>query len=92
MQVEQDETEQKRVLEYLAMADWGAKAAVIAARSDPKAVDLRGPLGGLAKALHAQVELILGDVSEDIQYFEQLHSKLDERFSIHLGLKLLETN
>jgi hypothetical protein len=92
LRVEQDETEQKRVLEYLAMADWGAKAAVIAAKSNPKTVDLRVPLDGLAKALHAQVRLILGDVSEDIQYFEQLHSKLDESFSVRLGLKLPEAN
>jgi hypothetical protein len=87
LRVEQDETEQRRVLEYLAMADWGAKAAALAAKSHPKSADLRVPLDGLAKALHAQVELILGDVAEDKQYFAQLHSKLDERFSVRLGLQ-----
>lgn len=86
LRVEQDETEQKRVLEYLAMTDWAAKAAALAAKSHPKAVDLRVPLDGLAKALQAQVELILGTVEEDRQYFGELRAKLDERFADRLGL------
>lgn len=67
LRVEQDEDEQKRVMEYLALADWAARAAVQAVKANPKAIDLRGPLDGLAKTLHAQVLLILGDVVEDKQ-------------------------
>lgn len=86
LRVEQDETEQKRVLEYLAMADWAAKAAAMAVKSHPKAADLRVPLDGLAKTLQAQVELIRGTVAEDGQYFSELRAKLDERFSDRIGL------
>ena len=91
LRVEQDEAEQKRVMEYLALADWAAWAAAQAVKANPKATDLRGLLDGLAKSLQAQVLLILGDVAEDKQYFDQLHAKLDERFSARLGLNLSQT-
>lgn len=87
LQVAQDEGEQKRVLEYLAMADWAAKAAATAAASHPKTSDLRGPLESLAKGLTAQVVSVVGTVDEDSQYFKGLTSKLDERFAHRLGLK-----
>ncbi|WP_151720891.1 phospholipase D-like domain-containing protein [Gemmobacter serpentinus] len=87
LQVAQDEGEQKRVLEYLAMADWAAKAAANAAASHPKTADLRGPLEGLAKALAAQVASVIGTVDEDRHYFNELTSKLDERFADRLALK-----
>jgi hypothetical protein len=86
LRVEQDETEQKRVLEYLAMADWAAKAAAMAAKSHPNAADLRVPLDRLARTLQAQVESILGTVAEDGQYFGEFCAKLDERFADRLGL------
>lgn len=86
LQVSQDEGEQKRVLEYLAIADWAAKAAVTAAASHPKTADLRGPLGSLAKALTAQVTLIIGTFDEDRRYFDELTARLDERFSDRLAL------
>jgi carboxylesterase type B len=88
LHVEEDEAEQKRVMEYLALADWAARAAVQAVKSDPKAMDLRAPIEALAKTLQSQVLLIIGDVAEDKQYFAQLHLKLDERFSNRLGLQL----
>lgn len=92
LQVEQDEAEQKRVMEYLALADWAARAAVQAVKANPKAMELRGPLERLAITLQSQVLLILGDVAEDRQYFAQLHAKLDERFSARLGLNLSKMN
>jgi hypothetical protein len=92
LQVEQDEAEQKRVMEYLALADWAARAAVQAVKANPKAMELRGPLERLAITLQSQVLLILGDVAEDGQYFAQLHAKLDERFSARLGLYLSKMN
>jgi len=92
LQVEQDETEQKRVMEYLALANWAARAAVQAVKANPKALELRGPLEGLAKALQSQVSMILGDVAEDKHYFAQLYTKLDERFSIRLGLQVPKAN
>jgi hypothetical protein len=87
LQVAQDETEQKRVLEYLAMADWAARAAVAAAASHPKTIDLRRPLGNLAKALATQVASVIKDFEEDKAYFNELLSKLDERFADRLALR-----
>ncbi|MBU9699978.1 hypothetical protein GU927_019225 [Rhodobacteraceae bacterium HSP-20] len=87
LQVAQDEGEQKRVLEYLAMADWAAKAAATAAASHPKTADLRGPLDSLAKALAAQVASIIGAIDEDRNYFDDITAKLDERFADRLALK-----
>jgi hypothetical protein len=87
LQVAQDEAEQKRVLEYLAMADWAAKAAATAAASHPKTADLRGPLDSLARALAAQVASIIETVDEDKHYFNELTSKMDERFADRLALK-----
>lgn len=88
LRVAQDETEQKRVLEYLAMAAWSAKAAVAAAASHPKTVDLRGPLERLAKGLATQVSLVIEAVDEDRHYFNELTSRLDERFADRLALKM----
>ncbi|MCX7298886.1 MAG: hypothetical protein NTX73_00600 [Rhodobacterales bacterium] len=87
LHVAQDESEQKRILEYLAMADWAAKAAVTATASHPKTVELRRPLENLAKALAAQVASILGAVDEDRDYFDEITNKLDERFAGCLELK-----
>lgn len=87
LQVAQDEGEQKRVLEYLAMADWAAKAAATAAASHPRTADLRGPLERLAKDLAAQVASIIGTVDEDRKYFDDITAKLDERFADRLALK-----
>ncbi|WP_145693879.1 hypothetical protein [Gemmobacter caeni] len=76
-----------RLLEYLAMADWAAKAATTAAASHPKTADLRGPLESLAKALAAQVASIIGAIDEDRSYFDDVTAKLDERFADRLALK-----
>jgi hypothetical protein len=86
LHVAQDEGEQKRVLEYLAMANWAAKAAVNAAASHPKIDNLRGPLESLAKVLEQQVYSITKTVDEDKQYFDELMARLDERFSNRLAL------
>ncbi|WP_171177351.1 hypothetical protein [Ruegeria sp. HKCCD8929] len=87
LQVAQDETEQKRVLEYLAVADWAARAAVAAAASDPKTTELRRPLGNLAKALAAQVAVAIKDIEGDKAYLNELLLKLDERFADRLALR-----
>lgn len=87
LQMAQDDAEQKRVLEYLAIADWAAKAAATAAASHPKTTDLRRPLEGLAKDLAAQVASIIATVDEDRHYFNELTCKLDQRFADRLALK-----
>lgn len=87
LQVAHDETEQKRVLEYLATADWAARAAFSAVETHSKTISLRGPLRNLANVLAAQVALVIRDNEEDTAYFNRLISKLDERFTDRLAHK-----
>ena len=86
LQVSQNEDEQKRVIDYLAMADWAAKAAVDAASSNRNTADLRKPLSGLAEALAAHVTMIVGNIEEDRRYFSEITARLDERFAERLAL------
>lgn len=83
--VEQDQAEQQRVLEYLALSNWAAKAAHRAVLSDIKAAVLRGSIEKLAGALTAQTEAILSVFEEDRPYYDQISAKLDERFESRLG-------
>ena len=59
-----------------------------AAVSNTKTADLRKPLTTLAKALTAQVTLIVSLVEEDKRYFNEMTSRLDERFAEKLALNL----
>jgi hypothetical protein len=85
--VEPDEAEQQRVLEYLALANWAAKAALRAVMSDKKAAVLRGSLERLAAALATQTETILAVLESDRSYYAQIMAKLDERFEARLGFQ-----
>lgn len=84
--VEPDESEQQRVIEYLALSNWAAKAAHTAVLSHKKAGALRGPLERLITALAAQTQTILSIVESDRAYFDEITAKLDERFGDRLGL------
>ncbi|MDP2378711.1 hypothetical protein [Reyranella sp.] len=86
LRVEQDEGEQRRVIEYLALASWAANAARFAVNVHPHAIQLRKPLGDLVATLKAQVQLILSTVPEDKIYFDDIQQKLDQRFRSRLGL------
>lgn len=88
LRVDQDESEQHRVIEYLALASWAANAAQHAVGVNSHAVQLRKPLAGLVDSLKAQVQLILSTVPEDKTYFNDILKKLDERFRSRLGLAL----
>lgn len=63
--VEPDESEQQRVIEYLALSNWAAEAAHAAVLSNKKAGALRGPLERLIAALAAQTQMILSIVETD---------------------------
>jgi hypothetical protein len=89
LHVEQDEGEQQRVVEYLALATWAGRAAQFAVDADPRARALRGPIARLATSIRDQAEAILSAVPEDRGYFDQVCAKLDERFEVRLGVKRL---
>jgi hypothetical protein len=85
--VEPDEGEQQRVIEYMALANWAARTALIAVKSRNHAATLRLPIERLVGALHTQTEAIISVVPDDKKYFEQVSGKLDERFWVRLGLQ-----
>lgn len=84
--VEQDEAEQQRVLEYLAVSNWAAKAALAATAAHKKAAVVRVALERLIASLAAQTQTILAAFEGDRAYFDEIMQKLDERFSARLGL------
>ena len=84
--VEPDEAEQHRVLEYLALANWAARAAMQAARAETRARMLRKPIERLAADLALQTTIIVGTLSADEAYYSKLLSKLDERFASRLNV------
>lgn len=84
--VENDEAEQQRVIEYLALSNWAAKAAHAAIVSNKRASSLRAPLERLMASLIAQTQSILSMVEIDREYFNQISGQLDTRFSERLGL------
>jgi hypothetical protein len=87
LRVEPDEGEQQRVIEYMALANWAAQAALIAVKSHRDAAALRVPIERIVGALRTQTEAIVSVVPDDKKYFEQVSSKLDERFGARLGLR-----
>ena len=84
--VEPDESEQQRVIEYLALASWAAKAAHSAVAATPRAKTLRKPIEALTVSLNAQAKTILGPLDNDRAYFSQIHHQLDQRFAERLRL------
>jgi len=84
--VENDEAEQQRVIEYLALSDWAAKAAQAAVMKNKKAAPLRAPLERLTASLTLQIQSILSLLDIDRIYFDELTVQLDLRFKARLGL------
>jgi hypothetical protein len=84
--VENDEAEQQRVVEYLALSNWAAKAAHSAVMTNKKAASLRAPLERLMASLIAQTQSILDLVENDRKYFDEITNQLDQRFESRLGL------
>jgi hypothetical protein len=84
--VESDEAEQQRVIEYLALSNWAAKAAHAAVMKHKKAEPLRLPLERLMKSLIEQTQSILNLVESDRAYFDEMTAQLDERFALRLRL------
>lgn len=84
--VEPDEAEQQRVIEYLALANWAANAALQAAMSQKNVTILQVPLTRLANDLTSQTKVILSPLADDQAYYYELLMKLNERFAARLGV------
>lgn len=91
LSVEPDEAEQHRVLEYLALANWAAKAALQAIRSEPKAKTLLTPVERLAGDMAVQAKSILMAFEGDQEYYAELTSKFDQRFGSRVNVSLALT-
>ncbi len=86
LSVENDEAEQQRIIEYLALSNWAAKAAHAAVMTNKKAASLITPLNRLMTSLIEQTQSILTLVKSDRDYFDVMMAHLDERFAYRLGL------
>lgn len=84
--VENDEAEHQRVIEYLALSNWAAKAAHAAVMTNKKAASLRTPLERLMASLISQTKSIMSLVESDQDYFDEMTAHLDQRFQQRLGL------
>ncbi|MFI0849382.1 hypothetical protein [Mesorhizobium sp. IMUNJ 23232] len=84
--VEPDEAEQQRVIEYLALANWAAIAALQAANSQKNGTILVRPLTRLANDITSQTKAILSAFADDQAYYHELSTKLKERFAARLGV------
>jgi len=85
LRLEQDESEQHRIIEYLAMASWAASAALSAISSDKQAGHMTALLQRLNTSLQVQVQAILSTLEEDKFYYSQVCEKLENRFGPYLG-------
>src|SRR3546814_16706796 len=70
--VENDEAEQQRVIEYLALSNWASQAAYGAVMANKKADSLRLPLQRLMDALKTQTEAILTLVEDTRTNFDEI--------------------
>jgi hypothetical protein len=86
LHVEPDEAEQLRVIEYMAIANWAARAASVAVHSHSGASALRVPIARLVEALRSQTEAIISIIADDKNHFQLVTDSLDERFRDRLGL------
>lgn len=87
LDVEEDESEHHRVLEYLAFAHYAAQIAVAGARSTGPRNPLLKPLDHLAKDVEIQVRAVISLQEEDVQAIAEINDRLNERFTDRLGLQ-----
>ncbi|OAP35838.1 hypothetical protein AU381_16790 [Sinorhizobium glycinis] len=86
LDVEADENEQQRVLEYLAVARYAAHAAVTGARLATSANPVLKPLAQLAKDVDSQVKAVIQFQANDMQVCTEINARLNERFAKKLGI------
>jgi hypothetical protein len=85
LEVEGDEGDHQRVLEYLTCAYYASQVARVAAASFPKSAVIRKPLEAVASQIREHVIVVSGSYDEDRQFVQSLLEKFNGRFSVALG-------
>ncbi|MBP2159120.1 MULTISPECIES: hypothetical protein [Asticcacaulis] len=81
LHVEPVESEQRRVIECLATADWAAKAALVAVNGNQEAGRLQALLAPVASNQRQQCDVVLSASPGDLGYFEEIQNKLRSRYT-----------
>ncbi|GGM10403.1 hypothetical protein GCM10011534_35670 [Pseudooceanicola nanhaiensis] len=86
LQVEDDESEHTRVLDYLATAKFAAQMAVRGAQSSRSLAPIQKALGALSADLETQIKAIAASDEADLARLQELDGKLASRFGPALGI------
>lgn len=86
LDVEADESEHHRVLEYLAFTRYAAQIAVAGARSTGPGNPILKPLEQLAKDVETQVRAVISLQDDDTHAIGEINDRLNERFTVRLAL------
>ncbi|WP_022698117.1 hypothetical protein [Euryhalocaulis caribicus] len=86
LDVEADESEHHRVLEYLAFARYAAQIAVSGARSTGLDNPILKALDQLAKDVETQVRAMISQQEDDTLAIGKINDRLNERFTVKLML------
>ena len=86
LDVEADESEHHRVIEYLAFARFAAQIAVAGARSTGPGNPILKPLDQLAKDVETQVRAVISLQEDDTHEIGEINDRLNERFTVRLAL------
>ncbi|NVD29419.1 hypothetical protein HUO14_16090 [Parasphingorhabdus flavimaris] len=86
LRLEEDENDQMRVLEYLAIAYYAAQVARQAVEGHPRADVLRKPMERLTSGITQQALLVVNRHRDDQEYVGLMLKKLDDRFGEALGI------
>lgn len=86
LDVEADESEHHRVLEYLAFTRYAALIAVAGARSTGPGNPILKPLDQLAKDVETQVRAVISLQEDDTHAIGEINDRLNERFTVRLAL------
>lgn len=81
LEVEPDENEHQRVLEYLSMAYFAARMAVAGARQSGPKNSLIAPLEKLATDVEAQIRTVISLQEGEGEQFNEIIGRLNERFA-----------
>lgn len=89
LEVEPDENEHQRVLEYLSMAYFAARMAVAGARQSGPKNSLIAPLEKLATDVEAQVRTVISLQEGEGEKVNEIMGRLNERFAGKLKLPVV---
>lgn len=86
LEVEADESEHHRVIEYLAFVRFSAQIAAAGARSTGPGNPILKPLDQLAKDVETQVRAVISLQEDDAHEICEINDRLNERFTVRLAL------